>query len=55
MVVLDRQTILELITRYQPVTNMVNEEKQISPNGVELTLQKLYAFKEAGLLGAALK
>jgi dUTP pyrophosphatase len=48
MVVIDRQTILELISQHQLVTNMVDPTVQISPNGVELTLHKVYTFKDAG-------
>ncbi|MFW9831969.1 MAG: deoxyuridine 5'-triphosphate nucleotidohydrolase [Candidatus Thorarchaeota archaeon] len=50
MVVIDRQTILELIARHKLLTNLIDEEVQISPNGVELTLQKVYAFKESGTI-----
>jgi dUTP pyrophosphatase len=48
MVVIDRQTILELISRHQLVTSMVDSTVQVSPNGVELTLHKAYTFKDAG-------
>ena len=50
MVVLDRKTILDLISKHQLITNMVDQNVQVSPNGVELTLQKLYTFKEAGTI-----
>lgn len=50
MVVVDRQSILDLITRHGLVTNMINQAIQVSPNGVELTLQKVYNFKEAGTI-----
>ncbi|MFX1491460.1 MAG: deoxyuridine 5'-triphosphate nucleotidohydrolase [Promethearchaeota archaeon] len=50
MVVIDRQTILELISRHHLVTNMVNPTVQISSNGVELTLHKVYTFKDAGMI-----
>ena len=50
MVVVDRQTILNLISQHQLVTNMVDPEVQVSPNGVELTLHKLYTFTEAGTI-----
>lgn len=50
MAVLDRKTILDLISKHQLITNMVDQNVQVSPNGVELTLQKLYSFKEAGTI-----
>lgn len=50
MVVVDRQTILEMISKQHLVTDMVDPAKQVSPNGVELTLHKVYAFKEAGTI-----
>ncbi len=50
MVVLDHKTILDLISKHQLVTNMVDQNVQVSPNGVELTLQKLYTFKESGTI-----
>ncbi len=48
MVVVDRQTLLELIAHQKLVTSMIDPAKQISPNGVELTLHKIYQFTEAG-------
>ena len=50
MVVIDRKTLLDLISQHQLITNMVDQNVQVSPNGVELTLQKLYTFKEAGVI-----
>jgi dUTP pyrophosphatase len=50
MVVLDRKTLLDLISQHQLITNMIDQNVQVSPNGVELTLQKLYLFKEAGTI-----
>jgi len=50
LVVLDRKTILDLISKHQLITNMVDQTVQVSPNGVELTLQKLYTFEEAGTI-----
>lgn len=50
MVVIDRKTILDLISQHQLITHMVDPKVQVSPNGVELTLQKLYTFKEAGTI-----
>ncbi|MDO8125410.1 MAG: deoxyuridine 5'-triphosphate nucleotidohydrolase [Candidatus Hermodarchaeota archaeon] len=50
MVVLDRKTILELISKHKLITKMVDQNIQVSPNGVELTLQKLYTYKEAGTI-----
>jgi dUTP pyrophosphatase len=50
MAVFDRQTILELISRHKLVTGLLDAETQVSPNGVELTLHKLYRFAEAGVI-----
>lgn len=50
MVVIDRKTLLDLISQHKLITNMVDQNVQVSPNGVELTLQKLYTFKEAGTI-----
>lgn len=50
MVVIDRKTLLDLISQHQLITNMVDQNVQVSPNGVELTLQKLHTFKEAGTI-----
>jgi dUTP pyrophosphatase len=50
MVVIDRKTLLDLISQHQLITNMVDQNVQVSPNGVELTLQKFYTFKEAGAI-----
>jgi dUTP pyrophosphatase len=50
MVVFDRQTLMEFITQYKLVTNLIDIETQVSPNGVELTLHKVYHFKEAGVI-----
>ncbi|MFX1562471.1 MAG: deoxyuridine 5'-triphosphate nucleotidohydrolase [Promethearchaeota archaeon] len=50
MPVLDRKTILKLINQHKLVTDMIDPEVQVSPNGVELTLQKVYTFKEAGAI-----
>jgi dUTP pyrophosphatase len=50
MPVLDKKTILELITKHNLVTDMIDPEIQVSPNGVELTLHKVYTFKEAGTI-----
>ncbi|MFX1566247.1 MAG: deoxyuridine 5'-triphosphate nucleotidohydrolase [Promethearchaeota archaeon] len=50
MVVVDRKTLLTLIETQQLVTNMCDQEVQVSPNGVELTLHKVFTFKEAGLV-----
>jgi dUTP pyrophosphatase len=48
MAVLDHQTILNLIARKGLVTGLVDEVTQVTPNGVELSLQKVYRFREAG-------
>ncbi len=50
MAVFDRQTILELITQRELVTGLIDTKTQVSPNGVELTLHKVYRFKEAGVV-----
>ncbi len=50
MAVFDRQTILELIAQRKLVTDLIDPETQVSPNGVELTLHKVYRFKEAGII-----
>ncbi len=39
MVVIDRKTLLDLISQHQLITNMVDQNVQVSPTGVELTLQ----------------
>ena len=48
MPVLDRQTILNQISQHQLVSNLRDPEVQLSPNGVELTLHKIFTYKEAG-------
>ncbi|MFX1510269.1 MAG: deoxyuridine 5'-triphosphate nucleotidohydrolase [Promethearchaeota archaeon] len=50
MVVVDRKTLLNLIEKHQLVANMQDQDVQVSPNGVELTLHKVFTFKEAGLV-----
>lgn len=50
MAVFDRQTIMEFITHHKLVTGLINAETQVSPNGVELTLHKVYRFMEAGVI-----
>ena len=50
MVVVDRQSIFDMITKHNLVTNMINPTIQVSSNGVELTLQKVSNFKEAGTI-----
>jgi len=50
MSVLDRQTILNQILHHQLVSNLRDEKVQVSPNGVELTLHKIFSFKEAGVV-----
>ena len=50
MVVLDQQTLHELITKVQLVTGMIDPAVQISPNGIELTLHKIFQFKNAGIV-----
>ncbi|MFX0168074.1 MAG: deoxyuridine 5'-triphosphate nucleotidohydrolase [Candidatus Hodarchaeota archaeon] len=50
MTVLDRQTILDLITHQKLITSLKDPRVQVSPNGVELTLHKIYTFKEAGMV-----
>jgi dUTP pyrophosphatase len=50
MTVLDRQTILAQISQNQLVSNLRDKEVQVSPNGVELTLQKIFTFNEAGVV-----
>jgi len=50
MTALDQKAILELIKQTKLVTGMIDPEVQISPNGVELTLHKVYTFKEAGAI-----
>jgi dUTP pyrophosphatase len=50
MAVFDRQTILEFITQRKLVTGLIDPKTQVSPNGVELTLHKVYRFKEAGVI-----
>jgi dUTP pyrophosphatase len=41
---------MEFITQHKLVTGLVDAETQVSPNGVELTLHKVYRFKEAGVI-----
>jgi len=48
MVVVDRKTLLALISQQQLVTNMIDPIIQVSPNGVELTLHKIFTFKQPG-------
>lgn len=48
MVVVDCKTIKELIAQKQLVSNMIDQSVQISPNGVELTLHKIFTFKGPG-------
>jgi dUTP pyrophosphatase len=50
MVVVDRETLLKLIANKQLVTNMIDPEIQVSPNGVELTLHKVFKFKGPGTI-----
>ena len=50
MPVLDRLTILNLITNKQLISNLRDKKVQVSPNGVELTLHKIFTFKEAGVV-----
>jgi dUTP pyrophosphatase len=48
MAVVDRKTLLALISKQRLVTDMVDEQVQVSPNGVELTLHKIYTFVGPG-------
>jgi dUTP pyrophosphatase len=48
MAVVDRKTLLALISKQRLVTDMVDEQVQVSPNGVELTLHKIYTFMGPG-------
>lgn len=48
MVVVDKKTLLTLISEQKLVTNMIDETVQVSPNGVELTLHKIFTFKGPG-------
>jgi dUTP pyrophosphatase len=48
MVAVDRETLLKLIREHQLVTNMINPEVQVSPNGVELTLDEVFTFQGPG-------
>jgi dUTP pyrophosphatase len=48
MVVVDKKTLLALISKQRLVTDMVDEQVQVSPNGVELTLHKIYTFVGPG-------
>lgn len=50
MSVLDRQTILNQITHQKLVRNLRDQKVQVSPNGVELTLHKIFTYKEAGVV-----
>ena len=50
MTALDRQTLLNLIAREGLVAGIIDEAAQVTPNGVELSLQKVYRFREAGLI-----
>lgn len=50
MVVIDHQTLLDLITHHKLVSNLIDSEIQVSPNGVEFTLHKIYTFNESGTL-----
>jgi len=50
MVALDRETILDLISRNQLVTGLVDPEIQVSPNGVELSLHRVYHFEGPGTI-----
>ena len=50
MTVLDRQTIRDLISQKKLVTGLIDPETQVTPNGVELSLHKVYQFTEAGLI-----
>lgn len=50
MTVLDRQTLLDLIAHKGLITGIIDEATQVTPNGVELSLQKVYRFREAGVV-----
>jgi dUTP pyrophosphatase len=50
MTVLDRETLLSLIARERLVTGIIDEATQVTPNGVELSLQAIYRFREAGVV-----
>jgi dUTP pyrophosphatase len=50
MTVLDRQTLLSRIAHEGLVTGIIDEATQVTPNGVELSLQKVYRFREGGLV-----
>ena len=50
MVVVDRETLLQLIAEKQLVTNMIDPEIQVSPNGVELTLHEIFKFRGPGII-----
>ncbi|MFX1318104.1 MAG: deoxyuridine 5'-triphosphate nucleotidohydrolase [Promethearchaeota archaeon] len=50
MVVVDRKTLLKLIAEKQLVTNMIDPEIQVSPNGIELTLHEVFKFKGPGII-----
>ena len=48
MVVVDKKTLLALISKQRLVTDMVDEKVQVSPNGVELTLHQIFTFVGPG-------
>ena len=50
MVVIDRETLLKLISQQNLVTNMIDPTVQVSPNGVELTLHQVFTFKGPGMV-----
>ena len=48
MAVVDKKTLLALISKQRLVTDIVDEQIQVSPNGVELTLHKIFSFLGSG-------
>ena len=45
---MDKKTLLALISKQRLVTDIVDEQIQVSPNGVELTLHKIFSFLGSG-------
>lgn len=50
MVAIDRETLLKLIKDKQLVSNLIDPTIQVSPNGIELTLFKIFQFDEPGVI-----
>jgi len=48
--ILNREEILNLIKEKNLITNYINLDFQLTPNGFDLTVEKIFAFKEKGAL-----